>query len=142
MNTRDFANRHNIGAYVLRINKRPDIDMDAWEKTARHWLVVLHRVVDGSPGSPIHAEAHTYYSQGPAHRKPPSAADVLDSLASDIASVRSARDFEDWCSDMGVDPDSRKWFACYERIFETQKSLLRLLGSSLLDELVEKTERL
>jgi hypothetical protein len=54
------------------------------------------------------------FYQGPAHKDAPSAADVLSCLCSDARA--GDQTFEDFCSDMGLDTDSRKaektWRAC------------------------------
>lgn len=46
------------------------------------------------------------FYQGLAHKRPPTAADVLYCLASDACAAESS--FEDWCSDQGLDTDSRR----------------------------------
>src|SRR3990167_8432953 len=55
-----------------------------------------------------------YFSQGPAHSREPTAADLLDCLASDASTIDNARGFEEFCSELGYDTDSRK----AERIFK------------------------
>ena len=78
--------------------------MPEW-RDARHFLVTLKV---GRRSMRLH------FSQGSGHTAEPTAADVLDCLASDASSVNSARDFEDWASDLGYDVDSRKAHATFE----------------------------
>jgi len=71
----------------------------------------------------------------------PSAADVLDCLASDASSVLNARGFEDWAGDLGFDPDSRKAERTYREI-EAQTELLRGFLGDAFDAYLWDTERL
>ena len=68
------------------------------------------------------------FFMGPAHEREPSAADVLSCLISDALSVESASDFEDWCSELGYDPDSRKALATYNACEASAVKLRKLLG--------------
>jgi hypothetical protein len=52
------------------------------------------------------------FFQGAAHENEPTAADVLSSLLVDAA-VEDYSSFEDWCTDLGYDPDSRKAHRTY-----------------------------
>lgn len=84
-------------------------DERTWHRNARHWRVKLVRTVNGK-----RRELSTPFSQGSAHVKPPTAADVLSCLLMDARAAGST--FEDWCADLGYDSDSRKaervWDAC------------------------------
>lgn len=53
-----------------------------------------------------HALHDIEFHQGSAHRKAPSAADVLYCLCADASALDEG--FEDWCSNFGYDTDSRK----------------------------------
>ena len=76
----------------------------------------------------------TPYWQGSAHKGPPSAADVVYSLVSDASCVTGS--FEDYCSDMGCDPDSRR----AERTYESIKAMKPRLEKFFGDELAEVVE--
>ncbi len=61
----------------------------------------------------------------------PSAADVLESLLSDAATVnvlRDGGDFEEWAADLGYDTDSRKAEAIFKQVQAQTERLERLLG--------------
>lgn len=73
---------------------------------------------------------------------PPTAADVLDSLANDASAWENSRSFENFASDLGYDPDSRKAEAIYRACGEIAKGLRNLLGAEGYEELLWKVERL
>jgi hypothetical protein len=84
----------------------------------------------------------TYFSMGFGyHGTEPTAADVLDCLASDASSV-DQNSFEDWCAEMGSDPDSRRAERTYKACAQSAKRLRQLLGDSAYETLVYHTERL
>jgi len=64
---------------------------------------------------------------GPGKPKPPDAADVLSCLCSDATSADRVT-FEDWCSDLGYDTDSRKAEKIYLACVETNAKLHAFLG--------------
>ena len=93
-------------------------------------------------GRGYHEPLTVYFSQGSAHKKPPTLAEVLDCLASDASGVDNAQSFEDWASEYGYDTDSRKAEATY-RICEKQAQELKaLLGRDAYTQLLYNTERL
>ena len=71
----------------------------------------------------------------------PSAADVLDCLASDSNTIDNARNFEDFCSDLGYDSDSRKAEKIYKACRHAAKRLRNFIGDQY-ETLVYNTERL
>jgi hypothetical protein len=84
-----------------------------------------------------------YFSMGYGHKgAKPKAEDVLDCLASDAGSIENGSGFEDWCSYLGYETDSRK----AEKIFKTcehqAKRLNAFLGSDLYEQILWNTERL
>lgn len=66
----------------------------------------------------------------------PSVADVLSCLLTD--SVACEQSFEDWCSDFGVDTDSRKAFRTYELCQQNGNKIVKLLGTELVHNLRQK----
>lgn len=68
----------------------------------------------------------TPFYQGLAHVHAPTAADVLECLLSD-ASV-DGQSFEEWASDTGFDPDSRKAEKIYNACVSQTTKLKTLLG--------------
>jgi len=83
-----------------------------------------------------------YFSQGAAHTDAPTLASVLDCLVSDVTSVIIANGFENWCAEMGSDPDSRSAERCYRQIDAQGRGLARLFTADELDRLYWKTARL
>lgn len=66
----------------------------------------------------------------------PDFCDMLYSLSMD-ASAMDSRDFEDWCSEIGYDTDSRKAEAIYRACLEIGLKLRACLGEKGLSELHE-----
>jgi hypothetical protein len=82
------------------------------------------------------------FSMGPALCREPTAADVLDCLASDASGLENARGFEDWCAEYGYDTDSRKAERTYRTIERQAASLKRFLGDERYQALLWNTERM
>ena len=93
-------------------------------------------------GRGYHEPLTVYFSQGSAHKKPPTLADVLDCLASDASGVDNARSFEDWASEYGYDTDSRKAERTYHICEKQAQDLKALLGRDAYNQLLYGTERL
>lgn len=72
----------------------------------------------------------TEWHQGMAITDDPEAASVMQSLFSDADTVEySAEDiFEEWASELGYDPDSRKAEQIYNNVKEQTEKLRALLG--------------
>ena len=122
--------REGITATVVPADVNPNIGDDI--PGANHYRVTLR----------AHGRQMTVpWSQGPAILREPTAADVLDCLASDTSGYHSAGGtFEAWAAEYGYDEDSRK----AERIFravERQAGALRHLLGDAYDELLWNTER-
>jgi hypothetical protein len=64
----------------------------------------------------------------------PTTRDVVECLASDVFCFDRdyVRDFEDFCSDLGYDPDSRKAEATYKAGVKQTKAFERFIGPDLL----------
>jgi hypothetical protein len=121
-----FIAEHKITMDCEWSDSNPNIDMDAWSKTAAHWKCTLK----------IHKRRMTvYFSQGSAHIGEPKLAAVLDCVASDAAELINSGTFEDWCSKYGYDTDSRK----AERTYQTIKSQASKLRSFLNDTAAYET---
>lgn len=69
----------------------------------------------------------------------PELADVLHSLASDADAIDHPN-YEDWASDLGYDPDSRKGEATYRACLEIALKLRAALGEDGLKELREAVQ--
>ena len=70
-----------------------------------------------------------FFSHGPAICADPTAADVLECLLSDLSGADDS--FEDWASEFGYDPDSRKAEKIYRTIKSQAVKTRNLLGDTL-----------
>lgn len=70
----------------------------------------------------------TPFYMGSAHVGEPSLSGVLSSLVSDATSLYNARDFEEWASELGFDPDSRKAEKLFRRTLKQTQKLEKLVG--------------
>jgi len=152
-----FIETHGITFEAIRANKNPNMDADQWHKGANHWVCTFSRAAQivgqtvsypaSKLGSPrfedvISADRlTTFFSQGSAHKEPPTAADVLDCLAMDAAGVENAKDFEDWASEYGYDTDSRKAERTYKICQQQAADLKEFLGDEAYQSLLWDTER-
>jgi hypothetical protein len=68
----------------------------------------------------------TPFFQGSAHTKEPTAADVLSCVCMDASFGEQS--FEDFCSDLGYDPDSRKAEQTWKTCVRMAPKVRRLLG--------------
>ena len=93
-------------------------------------------------GRGYHEPLTVYFSQGSAHKKPPTLAEVLDCLASDASGVDNAQSFEAWASEYGYDTDSRKAEKTYNICVQQAQELKALLGQDAYNQLLNGTERL
>lgn len=132
--TSEFISKHNITMTAVPIASNPNMtDMPAG---SRHWCCKLRRTTREG-----FASLDVPFSQGPALKDDPTAADVLDCLASDASGIENAEDFEDWASEYGYDPDSRKAEAIFNACKAQSGGLRRLLGEEAYQELLWETER-
>jgi hypothetical protein len=127
---KQFVNKNRIKAMSEWADENPNM---ADSKNMNHFKVTLRRA-----GKQI----TLYFSQGYGISGEPTAAGVLNCLASDSSSVENTRSFEDWASDLGYDPDSRK----AEKIFKTCEvqaaKLKKFLGEDLYKTLLWDVEGL
>lgn len=114
--------------------------MDHWKVTLVRRIATPLDQVNPNLGR-IEARMTTYFSMGYGHNgKAPEMAMVLDSLASD-ASLAGDNSFEDFCSELGYDPDSRKAEKTYKACKHSASRLEKFLGSEAYQTLVYNTER-
>jgi hypothetical protein len=133
-----FIKEEGIGAQFEKVAANPHMTMDdEWSRTATHYRVKLYSVKEN------HSQTMwTYYSTGSAITEQPTVADVLDSLASDAASVEEMS-FEEWASDFGYDTDSRSAEATYNACKREADDLADLLETDdAYDTLLHNIERL
>lgn len=150
----EFIEAEGITAEVEWADENPNA-IDEWPPDARHFLVTLKRspartvgsaeLLDGRWSAEQAGSSSTLavpFSQGSGHTEEPTAADVLDCLASDGASVENARSFDDWAVEYGYDTDSRRAFATYETCQRQARELREWLGDEATEALLWNTERL
>lgn len=86
------------------------------------------------------------FSQGPAICEEPTAADVLDCLASDASGYENAsgllRSFEGWAREYGYDPDSRKAERTFKTVQKQSQQLAVVLGTDAYNTLLWNVDRL
>ena len=82
-----------------------------------------------------------FFSMGIALCREPTAADVLDCLASDSSSIENARSFEDWASELGYDADSWKAEHTFKVCERQAEKLKKFLGEEAYSQLLWHTER-
>ena len=130
--------RHINSATAVRIPQRPDRhnltkEEKKWDAESRHWLVTLTHKLSGRFMS-------LFFSQGSAYKNPPTAEDVLDSLAMDASDPED--NFEEWASNLGYDPDSRKAEPHLQRLPGTDQKLQEFIGTDAYNKLLNEVERL
>ena len=130
MNVKQFCNKHKVKARADWADSNPNM---ADSQNMNHFKVTLR-----------HAgrQMTLYFSQGYGISGEPTAADVLNCLASDSSSVENSREFEEWASDLGYDPDSRKAEKIYKTIIKQAERLKKFLGNDLYKTLLWDTEGL
>lgn len=130
-NMQAFIRNHGIHFDCEWADTNPNMQNDdEWMRSASHWKCTFRK------GK---RRMTSYFSQGSAISREPEAADVLDSLASDANCVTGS--FEDFCSDLGYDSDSRKAERTYKICKRYAGKLEKFLGSEAFEELLYKTER-
>jgi len=118
---------------ATRANSNPHlVSDDGWARTASHWKCTIKR------GS---RQITVPFSQGEAHKDPPTLPEVLDCLASDASGYLNAATFEDWASELGFDTDSRKAEHTYRTVEVQTAQLGKLLGEELIMRLTCEVER-
>jgi len=96
---------------------RPYDQQDDWQRNANGYRVRLR----------YQRRSMTIdFWQGIAHTSDPDAAGVLDCLLSDADC--GARSFDDFCSELGYDVDSRKAYRTWQACQRTDRQLRRFLG--------------
>lgn len=129
MNAKQFVNRYNITMIAEWADSNPNMaDMPAGSS---HWKCTLRCG---------RRQMTVFFSQGPAICHEPTAAEVLDCLASD-ASCLQGQSFENFCDELGYDTDSRKAERTYNALHKQTDKLTRFLADHF-DQLVYQTERL
>ncbi len=109
----------------------------AVKMTARRWDAPAARQAE-YPGGSHYVCTLTFagrsmrvrFSQGSAHRAAPTVADVLGCISRDCT---HGERFESWCSDLGLDSDSRKALRMFKACERTEASMRRVFGDALVE---------
>lgn len=124
----NFAQEHAIRIENVRVPENPN-----WHgkgsKEQRHFHVTLRHA--DNTRKPL----TTYFSQGSAHTKAPTAMDVLNCLAQDAQSAGYT--FEEWCSELGFDSDSREAEKTFRTVQKQSAELKKFLGDELYRALLD-----
>jgi hypothetical protein len=130
-----FIRENKIRITVEYADSNPNMAADdKWMQSATHYKCIL------KCGN---RQMTVPFNQGVAISREPTAADILNCLASDASSIENAGSFEDWASEFGYSPDSRKAEKTYNICRKQAEQLSRLLGNTTAYEtLLWNTERL
>lgn len=122
-----FIRDKQITMRARRVAKNPYMADDS--HTTRHFLCTFRR--------PDHCQISVHFSQGSGWSTDPTVEDVLDCLASDSATIDNARNFEDWCGELGFDTDSRKAEKSYKACQRQDDKLRAFMGADFQTLLYE-----
>lgn len=121
-----FICRFSLSMTSRRTDSNPNVDNERWE--ADHWRVNIRLPEKAGKDS---KRFSIVFSMGKGHKgRHPALRDVLDCLRSDALSIESTRNFKDWATELGFDPDSRK----AERSYRATKGQTELLKEFLGEE--------
>jgi len=142
-----FIASHGLSFRAVRVDSRPDglgdIPTDgpmvnkSWAQVEnnhrRHFRVEFRTLASDFA-------LVTHFSQGSAHTEEPTAAEVLECLASDARSVVDSADVLDFASEFGWELDTPEALNHLRRVFagctETLDALDRLVGEDAREELL------
>ena len=128
---KQFCRSHRITARSALVDSNPN--MDNMPNGSRHWKVVLRR-----EGRQITIP----FSTGPAIESEPTAEDLMNCLGMDAAGYENTQGFEDWASEFGHGPDSRKAEKVYCAVRKQTVKLAKFLTVDQYNELLWETESL
>lgn len=119
-----ICRKHAVRKTAVRIPARTDgVDWPELggkrNKAPRHWQVTL---------TAWGRQLTFQFSQGSAHKSPPTIADMLHCLISDAQGIDDAPTFEDWASEYGLDTDSRKAERSWKLTVRSAKGARCFLG--------------
>lgn len=132
----EFIARNGIRSVVRPAKENPAMQDEM--PGASHWNVTL--IHDGR-------RMTVPFSQGSAHTKPPTTAEVLDCVRSDATTLGDDSEtvrygFEEWAEELGYDPDSRRAERTYRAVVDQTERLRGLLGRGAYADLLTDVEGL
>ena len=126
-----LADKYRISLDTESVDSRPDRLMNV--RHMDHWKCVL-RVLYKAPRS--FRTYSFYYSKGYAHQGArPTIAEVLESFRSDL--LLDISSFENFCSDLGMNPDSISDLKVYNTVKKQNDRLRCVLGAEAVSELLD-----
>lgn len=130
-NLEDYVREHNITVEVVK-DRGTQVE-DKWE---HHAYIV--RLTDHQRGSSI----ETPWKQGLGIETSPTDTPetILDSLVSDAWTYYTTGDFEEWTSELGMNPDSRKDYQVWETVRDLYPQVVNFVGD--LEMVATEYERL
>lgn len=132
----DFIAQYGITSNAVRMQSRPQLG-EGWGPNARHWQVTLT-----NPRGFHRCD----FTQGSAHTKAPTTAEVLDCLRMDALAALTTSTVADFAADFGYDMDDDKEAIRVQRIYRacvaTLRALRKWLGDEATNELLSDVEGL
>jgi hypothetical protein len=130
-----FIDQHKIKlTSCVQVDRNPHMDAP----DMYHYKMVLTRLRRNSRG---YARFTSYFSTGFGWDREPTAEDLLDCVASDAASVENTGPFEEWASELGMDPDSRKAEQAYKAVCLQKEKIKQFLGEEAYSQLLWHVDR-
>jgi hypothetical protein len=126
MKMQQFIEKHGVKCVVVGDAKKPWDKRNEWQRNANGFRVRM--TAHGR-----RMELDFYMGQGIGRE--PNAEDVLECLQSDSRVM--GQDFEEWCSDLGYDTDSRKAEQIYRETDKQTRRVFRFMGREMFDEFSE-----
>jgi hypothetical protein len=104
---------------------------------AKHWLCdISSKRSEAKECTPF----SLVFSQGSAHKNPPTLLDVLNCIHCDFEGLADGATFEQWAADCGFDSDSHKAEGIFKTIVEQRNSFADLLPVGYLQTFMEDIE--
>jgi len=142
MTLADFIAQHNVTAKAERRTHNPNMPHAA--PGMHHWCVFLRRRTtepEGLLGLPVSVSMPVPFSQKFERVEEPTIEEVLGRLASNARTIENCPTFEQWCSELGMDNDSRRAERTYETCKRQAALLKEFLGKQAYEDLLFDTER-
>lgn len=129
MTINEFVTRHKITLTSQYTDRNPHMNNS---ENMDNYKYVLRRAT---------SRMTLYFSKGFGHNgAEPTAAEVLECLASDCAGIENAGGFEQWCSEYGYDTDSRTAERTFKVCEKQAEKLNTFLGFDLYQVLLWKVQ--
>lgn len=123
----ELINRLDDLGVIVHIERNEMVDREGFPTGSRHYGVTVSNQ-SGDSFSVV-------YSQGPAIKEEPSIFGVLSSLILDYDC--GGLSFEDFCSDLGYDEDSREDYKLWEQCKVLREEVGNVLSKDVIDNLYD-----